>query len=168
MQILSTISIPSYSKNIRIEDRGTKGIFVLYSNPYDCFRIFGDMTTAEKFAVGKKISFKMPTKSKKLPITSIPKKSKQFENWTETCTSEEVTKETITGYHFGFSGSALAAVETCFYQNWPENKTQVPPGCIIVEIPAGTKIEWYETEFRVILTENMKAWKIKSGWLKEN
>jgi len=166
MKTLSTISISKYARNIKIEDRGTKGVFAQWSDPYDCFRIFGDIFTAEKFASGEKISFKLPTKSKRLPISSTASKPSQFENWTERMTRDEVTTETLIGYHFGFSGKELSNVETCFYGVWPSGKTQVPPGCIMVEIPAGTKIEWYETEFRVVLTEGMKAWKLKSGWLK--
>ena len=168
MKTLFTTSISGVrASNIRIEDRGGNGVFVLFHTPYgSAFRKFGDITTAEKFASGEKVSFKMPSKSKKLAITSTPIKPAQFENWTERSTGEEIITETMIGYHFGFSGKELANVETCFYGMWPSEKTQVPPGCVMVEIPPGTKIEWYDTEFRVVLKESMNAWELKSGWLK--
>jgi len=163
---MKSISISPYAKNIKIEDRKEKGLFVFWNDPYDCFRIFENLSIAEKFASGEKIYFQEPKKGKLIPITERPKKSKQFEKWTERSTNEEFTTEVITGYHFGFSGKELAAVETCFYTEWPNQKTQVPPCCIIIEIPAGTKVTYYDDEIRVILNNNMKVWKLKSGFLK--
>ncbi|MFZ3132846.1 MAG: hypothetical protein WA125_17510 [Desulfosporosinus sp.] len=165
---LSVISLAGmYASEIRIEDRGGNGVFVLFRTPYGvAYRKFGTSELAERFASGEKIEFAVPVKSKKLLITAAGSKPARFENWTERMTNEEITREPVTGYHFGFSGNVLAPVETCFYGSWATEKTLVPPGTIMIEIPVGTKIKWYDTEFRTILSPEMPAWKLKSGWLK--
>jgi len=168
MKTLSTVSLSGLrASDIKIEDRGGNGVFVLFHTPYGrTFRKFGDIVTAERFALGERINFKIPAKSKKLAITETASKPAQFEDWTERMTSEEITTEPMVGYHLGFSGKEMANVETCFYGAWPNEKTQIPPGTIMVEIPTGTRIAWYDTEFRVTINSSMNAWKLKSGWLK--
>lgn len=155
------------SEKVRIETRPS-GIYVIWD---DClgggYRVFGNMELAQKFASGETIEFKAPQKSRKVNISGTSEKPAQFETWAERPTREEVTTEKIIGYHFGFEGKELAAVETCFYGKWPSHKIFVPPGTIMVEVPAGTKVTWYDDEFRVVLDDTMKAYKLRSTWLKE-
>ena len=160
------MKISPWAERIKIEDREKAGIFVLWK---DCFgggyRSFANRETAEKFAAGEDISLSPPVLGKEIPISETAGKPRQFEKWTEKKTREEVLSSTQEGYHFGFSGKSIAAVETCFYAAWPEEKTWVPGGTIHITVPAGTQVEWYEDEFRVVIQPGMKIRRVKKGWL---
>lgn len=159
----------SRAKNVRIKNRGHEGFFVLWDDVYGggC-RFFGSLELAEKYARGEEITFSKPQKKRRIRISLDAKKPPQDEPWNERSTGTEITTGKLVGYHFGTSGKELAAVETCFYAEFPKEKTYIPSGAIVVEIPAGTEVFWYDDEFRVVLDPSFTAWELKPGWRTED
>jgi hypothetical protein len=127
-------------------------------------RKFSTQIEAQAYAEGKRLVYSAPTKGRRIKISG-ENKPEQFETWTERKTGSEILAESLVGYHFGFFGKTLAEVETCFFLNWPAEKTTVPAGAIRIEVPAGTKVDYYDDEFRVVLDSSMKAWKLTKGSL---
>lgn len=158
----------SRAENIRIKNKGHEGYFVFWDDVYGggC-RAFGSMELAEKYARGEEVTFAEPQKKREIHISAEAQKPPQDEPWNERSTGTEITTEKLVGYHFGASGEELAAVETCFYAEFPKEKTYIFSGTVMVEIPAGTEVFWYGDEFRVVLDPSFAAWELKSGWRAE-
>lgn len=155
----------AYPEHTWIEKRGKKWA-VHFKSPWGPgIRLFKLKKTAEDYAAGKKIEYVIPQKGERIPIRE-GEKPDQFERWTERPTGYEELEEDIIGYHFGFDGECLFTVETCFYDAWPKEKNYVPGGTLLVIIPAGTEITWYDNEFRTEVHKGMKAYLLPSGWLK--
>jgi|SRR3989304_2438652 len=141
-------------------------IAVLYTNRYGRVgRYFETEKDAEIFIKTGRVEYSVPQLSKNKKIRIIPGEKVQDEIWTERTTGTEILEEKIIGYHFGFFGKNLVSCETCFYSNWPSGMNQIPGGAIIVEIPAGTEITWYDGEFRCEILPGWNAQRIEAGWL---
>jgi hypothetical protein len=164
------MKISKWAENIEVHEwEDGKTFSVTYKSNYGTgVRLFGSKELAERFARGEEIVWAEHKKGRKVEICPETEKHEQFENWTERENGREVTTEPIVGYHFGFEGKKLAAVETCFYFEIRDDRTEIPTGTIMVEFPAGTEITKYgDDEFRVVLDPSFTAWRLKPGWRTE-
>jgi len=122
---------------------------------------FPDKKRAEHFfETGEMPQMPIPMKGQRVKITQNKKDYPgQFEEWTERKTGEQITNKTTIGYHYGPDRDKFVGKVTSFYKNPSEN---VRNG-YLVEIPAGTRIEFFgDDEFRVDLSlPGIGLWKIK-------
>ena len=158
--------LPPHAENIRIEPRAD-GVVVRFDTwltwgGKGCFRLFSSMEDAQRFVHGEEVVPRIE-RGKPVTVREDADYPGQFEPWTERRTGGGVIEKGMTVYHFGRPATSWVPKEVCAYLKWPERKVDVPKGTFIINIPAGSWVDFYDDdEVRVDVGQpGVKVWRGK-------
>ena len=149
---------PSAAWNVHIPDHYGR----------DRFLSFPDPESLSMFLNGEIVGLRfMPPRVTTLTVPVVDQGKSdyagRFEEWTERPTGTERLTKPLFGWHYGCRRKAFADGETCFYRSFKKHYVEEGEGYLAV-IPAGSKVTYYDDEFRVDLAAGTKVYRLESGW----